>query len=81
MFCFLAGVASGVYLYKNYDVDRMIADLKPKFASDHKDSVWQRMKSFEQKYRKENVLSSSSTTNTTTSTTSTTSSSNDSSSK
>ncbi|KAG2389231.1 hypothetical protein C9374_014631 [Naegleria lovaniensis] len=55
MFCFLVGVASGVYLHKNYDIDRLIADMKPKFASENKDSVWERMKKFEQKYRKEVV--------------------------
>ena len=72
MFSFMAGVASGMYIYHKYDVEKFVEDVKPSSCStNHKEEelnksseekeegkkwsteqVWNKIKSFEQQYRK-----------------------------
>ena len=58
MISFLLGVGAGMYIYKNYDVERVIQDFKPSMLKE--DGMWQRMKRFEEKYRKDTPKSESS---------------------
>ena len=68
MISFLLGVASGVYLYKNYDMDRMVQDVKPKLltcqqnnnsGNKQNSSCWEKFKHWEQQYRKVDKSTSS----------------------
>ena len=58
MWCFLAGFASGLYVYKNYDVERIVKDYKPKFMNNENEQhsedcgVWKQFKNFQKEYRR-----------------------------
>ncbi|KAG2389234.1 hypothetical protein C9374_014634 [Naegleria lovaniensis] len=52
MICFIAGIILGVYLCRNYDIERICSDVKSNIFK-CESSVWQSFKNTEKKYRKE----------------------------